>query len=577
MNNLFKKFFEINIFFANVLIPFAILALYCISFAYVSSRLLLEGVTYHFVNQLGKYVTFGAVILSFIVLLKIGRGEKLFFKRTVRKYHFVDLLFLLLPLTPIVQYTLNNRDILSPLDSLYVVVLFALFSAFYIFAVPALIGTYISNKVLIALGLAFTFTIANMASASNQFAWFEEGELRIQLLFFFTVLLIALSLYMLNSRRLLQIFITIFFLVNSSVHLLSKPVVEIEETALFEGDKLLPLVEGKTPAITPNIYLLVYDAYVPNETMLGYGIDNQAQEQYLAEQGFTLYPHTYSTGAATIPTMSSVLNASTEYYGSERRAVSGDGVTQKILRDIGYETYGMFWTDYFFLGYGESYDYSFPESSTPPYALLLKAIFLGEFRFDVQNVGYREVTRDQFIETKRDFFEGVSGNQGFIYMHSDLPSHSQNSGACLADETDQFEKRLVAANIEMKQDVDLILNRDPDAIVIIAGDHGPYLTKNCFETTNDISEITRLDIQDRHGTFLAIRWPTEDFEEYDDIVVLQDLFPSVFSYLYKDATILEAKIEPVITAPYSTSGASVNNGLIVGGVNDGEFLYLFGR
>ncbi|MBE0670098.1 MAG: hypothetical protein IH588_05890 [Anaerolineales bacterium] len=574
-----KKIFNVNFFFSTILVPVAVLTIYCSSFAYFSSRLGLEGVNYYFAGKLEDYavVTTVAASLFFCTLLVRGEGGKLTLKYSPEKFYLDDLFLLLLPLTPVVQYILNNRVTLSPADFFYTAVLFTLFSGFFIFAVPALFGALVPDRILVALGVAFTFTLAAMASASDQFSWFEKGVFWIQLSFFSVVFLAVWSLYKLKAKWLLYIFILANLVVNSLTQLLSQPVAAADQSAPFEGNKLLSLVEGKTPVATPNIYLLVYDAYVPNETTLGYGIDNSAQEEYLAAQGFVLYPHTYSVGAATIPTMSSVLNASTDYYGNERRAVSGDGVTQNILRDIGYKTFGVFWADYFFSGYGVNYDYSFPENSTPPYVKLLKAIFLGEFRFDIEDVGYRDMTRDQFLETKRDFFEEVSSTQGFIYMHTDVPAHSQNSGACLPNETELFEERLEAANIEMKQDVDLILERDPDAIVIIAGDHGPYLTKNCYETTNDISEITRLDIQDRHGTFLAVRWPAEGFEEYDDIVVLQDLFPAVFSYIYKDEMILNAKIDPIITAPYATSGASVDNGIIVGGVNDGEFLYLFGR
>ncbi len=54
------------------------------------------------------------------------------------------------------------------------------------------------------------------------------------------------------------------------------------------------MVGAREPVKTPGIYLLIYDAYVENETMLGYGIDNLDQQQYLEELGFKIYPDTYS-------------------------------------------------------------------------------------------------------------------------------------------------------------------------------------------------------------------------------------------------------------------------------------------
>jgi hypothetical protein len=330
-------------------------------------------------------------------------------------------------------------------------------------------------------------------------------------------------------------------------------------------------VEGRLPAITPSVYLLIYDAYVTNETMLGYGIDNSAQEDFLVESGFTLYPHTYSVYDTTLGTMSRVLNASTDYYGSKRRAVSGDGVVQNIFQSYGYQTYGLFPMDYFFREGTSSYDLSVPDFKASPVNLLPKAILMGEFRFDV---GFDDISREEFVESKQTIFEDFPVDPVFIYMHSNLPSHSQNSGVCRPDETELYAERLANANLEMRQDINIILKNDPGAIVIVAGDHGAFLTENCYRFEDyDVSEITRLDIQDRVGTFLAIRWPGQGFESYDEITVLQDVFPAVFAYLFSDTSILESKIDPISFAP----GISVKNGIIVGGIDDGEPLFLSGQ
>ena len=581
MISLLKKIFDVNFFFSNVLLPVALLVCYCGSFAYLSSRFLTEGVTYFFVSRVAKYalLLLMGTILIFLVALGTKPGGKVTFQYSNEKLQLNDLFLLLLPLTPIVQYVLHNQATLSLADSVYALIAFALFSSVYVFAIPAALAAIVPVRVLMALGLAFVFTIANMASVSNYFAWFEEGSLKVQLTVFGFVFLVVWFLYRSDQRKLLYLFVVINFVGNSVAPLLS-PHSEADASSLpVEENKLLTLVADRRPAITPNIYLLIYDAYVPNETMLAYGIDNSVQENYLSQQGFEIYPHTYSIGPSSITTMSKVLNASTGFYGDQRRAVSGDGITQTILKDVGYQTYGLFPTDYMFSGYGESYDYSIPERSTPPYIQLLKSIFIGEFRYNVEKVGFNQPSRDQFVETKQRIFANTPGGRIFVYMHSDLPSHSQISGACLPNEVELFAERLTRANAEMKRDVDLIVQNDPSALVIVAGDHGPFLTKNCRSTTGvyDLSEVSRLDIQDRYGTFLAIKWPTGDFKSYDEITVLQDLFPAVFAYLYQDRTILESKIEPVIIPPDAISGASVHNGIINGGINDGEPLFLSGE
>jgi hypothetical protein len=53
---------------------------------------------------------------------------------------------------------------------LYVIAIFGLFSGFYILAIPAFLGFVGSTRTLIASGLAFTYTITNMASLTHKFA-----------------------------------------------------------------------------------------------------------------------------------------------------------------------------------------------------------------------------------------------------------------------------------------------------------------------------------------------------------------------------------------------------------------------
>jgi len=77
----------------------------------------------------------------------------------------------------------------------------------------------------------------------------------------------------------------------------------------------------------------------------------------------------------------------------------------------------------------------------------------------------------------------------------------------------------------------------------------------------------------RGSALLAIRWPEEGFEEYDEINVLQDLFPSVFAYMFADKALLQARMEPVTTDGAPASGARVVDGVIVGGIDDGEPLF----
>src|SRR5690606_14420676 len=117
-----------------------------------------------------------------------------------------------------------------------------------------------------------------------------------------------------------------------------------------------------------------------------------------------------------------------------------------------------------------------------PVNRLINGILMGEFRFDL---GFAQASRADFVDTKQRIFEGDSTDPRFIYMHSGLPGHSQFSGACRADETEQYAERLELANNEMREDIQRITEHDPAGIIIVAGDHGPYLTKNFFITDGE--------------------------------------------------------------------------------------------
>lgn len=574
-----NEFTDVNFFFSNLLVPLALFVLYAALFSYVSGRTLPDGVNYYFTARSWKYasIVLAVMCLPFMGLLIFNKDRKFAPRISKQNLSLSDLLLIFLPLTPVLQYILNNQDILSPLESLSVFGFFALFSGIILFVLPALLGLFSSARASMILGLAFVYTLLNMASLSHYFSWPKRGSLKIEWAFMAGVFLITWLFYYFKNQKTLYLLIVLSFVANSAVQLLSS-MDKVEENSLPAADnKLLSMVErqNQPPETTPNIYLLLYDAYVSNETMLAHGIDNSFQEDFLRSMGFELYPHTYSVDGQTNATMSRVLNAATAYYGDLRKAVSGNGIVQHIMKYFGYRTLGVFYSDYFFLSMGSSYDFSIPERSSASIHLV-NAILLGEFRFDL---GFKQQPREQFLESKQSIFKSAPDVPVFVYMHSNYPGHSQNSGVCRPNETELYQERLAIANTEMQQDLNTLINHDPQAIIIVAGDHGPYLTKNCTNTRTeyDISEISRLDIQDRFGTFLAVRWPTQDYKKYDEITVLQDLFPVIFAYLYDDARFLKSKIDPVTFNPNRVSGASVQNGIIQGGIHDGEPLFLSGH
>lgn len=571
-----SKLLNANFLVRAVLVPIILLTLYCGSFATLHSFVFDDGVNYYFTLRMAKYLSIfaGGIIALTLIALFFFRYSKTNPVKPSGTISASYLILLFLPLTSIVQYLFCNRDFLSIKAALVVIGFFIIFGVIYLIGIPALMQCISPIRILVSLGTAFTFTIYNMALLTGQLSWFKYGSMKIQLPLFVVVFLIAWLLLGLKRKRDLIIIVALFFIGNSLFSILSTVHQEEFPHKLEQESRLQAHAIAGEPAKTSNIYLLVYDAYVTNETMQSYGIDNHEQEAYLEALGFVHYPKTYSLGAYTVTSMSRVLNASEAYYGDKIKGVSGDGIIQNTLISLGYETYGLFPADYMFRNTTSYYNFSCPEESRHMSSYLISAILMGEFRFDLLTIGFDTMTHAEYVQIKQDIFRSISDDPVFIYAHTNLPNHSQNSGQCLSNETQLYEERLREANLEMGQDITIILENDPKALIIIAGDHGPYLTKNCMNTIHiyDSSEINRQDLQDRLGCFLAVKWPSGNYAAYDDITILQDLFPAVFAYLYEDDEFLDDTLHSEMTDP--VSGVTVVDGIIQGGMDDGEPLFL---
>lgn len=124
------------------------------------------------------------------------------------------------------------------------------------------------------------------------------------------------------------------------------------------------------------------------------------------------------------------------------------------------------------------------------------------------------------------------GKPTFVYIILKLPFHTHNRGKCdTKREAELYEKRVKEANKQLKWIIENVMSADKKALIIIASDHGPFLTNGC--TTLRRVPKTPLPIWDRHGAFAAIRWgDTSRNEIYDERVVsTATIFNVVISYL----------------------------------------------
>ena len=526
-----------------------------------------DGINKVFILRLQK----GILYIGIVALFLLAISSFLFYRiknykfRNLEKNKISDFFLILLPLTPIVQYLLLNQDTLSNFGTRYIFLNSFLFSSVIIISIPVILSLLISRIWTLSLSLALLFLFLYMPILALDNSWYDEGSFKIQMLIFLVVTIGSFVLYKFNDFY-LKLIIIIFFISNTIFVMISA------STKNYKTDNNVSNILNKISLKSkPDIYLLTYDSYVGNETMLQYGIDNSEQEKYLNKNGFKLYPNTYSTAGATRSTMPRVLDLSDIYL--TKQAFAGKSNLHNFLRQEGYILGGVMLEGYYWEKKKPALDHYYPELLDNGHKIIMKSILKGEFDFDAP-AQFAPRDQQQFIKAKRSFMS-LNKHPKFLYTHSG-PSHSQNSGKCRPNETALFKKRLIIANKEMKEDIETIQKNNPNAIIIINGDHGPYLTGTCTILSQK-EKVSRLDIQDRFGTFLAIKWPKYINPIDDEIKIIQDLFPSIIATLADKNKILEEIKISRKTAHGErgrTAGAYIDNGVIIGGINDGEPLFL---
>jgi hypothetical protein len=286
-----------------------------------------------------------------------------------------------------------------------------------------------------------------------------------------------------------------------------------------------------------SVFFLVYDATPDIETLSLLGIDAEPLETLLKDNDFKIYDKTYSIQGNSLESMSRTYDISDAARISTSRKweiCAGNSASFRTFASNGYGTASIQ------SGYMTGGNL-FADEMWPPVDrsvrdkdavfTLIKGVLMGEFRFDL--VGLSEYGEDSYHEFLRSTMAVKSG-PWFTAMHGDLPGHSQNSGRLLPNETELFAERLDEALTYMREDIRTILDNNPSAVIVVLGDHGPYLTGDGDRLVDYLPEdISELMIRDRFGTLVAIRWPNpERAERYDDdLITNQDIFPVIFAYL----------------------------------------------
>ncbi len=185
---------------------------------------------------------------------------------------------------------------------------------------------------------------------------------------------------------------------------------------------------------------------------------------------------------------------------------------------------------------------------------------------------FNSFTREEWMDVKRVQIETAQMTNSFIYAHSELPTHLVASGMYRKSEEEElldYSRRLALADAEMETDIERILSKDDDSIIIVASDHGAYF-RLCKR-----GDYGKLDLLDRCGIQLYIRWP-KDYKPTLKLNCLTNVFLEVMIYLTGDASLAryESDGESLpIQAPLKAPRGAIKRGVVRMGRDQGKSLF----
>ena len=358
---------------------------------------------------------------------------------------------------------------------------------------------------------------------------------RLQWLFTITVLAIALLMAKYLYQQLRRV--VVFQLLMAGVALLfAVPVfinqVQYSETWMDQPDAIENVVFKKTP----NIYLIQPDGYVSfSELGKGlYDIDNEAFEQFLLQKNFRSYPNARSNYSTTLTSNASLFGMKHHYYNygynfserlDARRVILADNPVLRILNNNKYTTHYLAEWPYLLVNNSEmGYDYcNFSADDIP---LLTQG-------FDA----YKDV-----LPSLRSEINKNQEQPHFFFIELFQPGHiatNKIESAGAAQEKIWWLTKLEEANVKLKAVVQLIHDKDPDALVVILADHGGYVGLEYMRALQEKTQ-DRDELYSAFSTLMAIKWPQDQPPKFDSKLKTNvNLFRILMAYLGENERYLD--------------------------------------
>lgn len=350
--------------------------------------------------------------------------------------------------------------------------------------------------------------------------------------------------------------VTLFLVVlNLTTVLTARPVFG----AGAAGEELTPL-ELTAPDDPPDVYFVILDRYGgPTALRETYGFDNEPFLRELEERGFSIARHAHANYIKTPLSLASTL--SMEPLDAEAlEAQASDGrdrdpihrvLGQRLavpaaLKEIGYEYVhiGNWWTP---TNTNVDADLSLVYGGQDQFAsVLAQTTFLralGDPAGAPDDPWDWPVMRENNLYAL-DRLDEVTSRPGpkYVfahlvtthppYVHNADGSYTGRAQVARLGDIESYRRQLTYANARMLGFVDRVLANDPDAIIILEADEGPFPARYREEEWRfDWRDATDAELEEKFGILFAMRVPDADLaaEGFHDAITPINTFRMLFN------------------------------------------------
>ena len=263
---------------------------------------------------------------------------------------------------------------------------------------------------------------------------------------------------------------------------------------------------------TPNLYFVSFDALAPRSLLSKYLGVETTEFHDLVEDKMRRFPNFFANSVRTIHSLSSLLALDVDVYDSQRRELKERGDDPNpflfsgqnpspllgILHGNGYETTSIYRNRYFGRRKGPYIDHYITIEKNTVCNLLDASIrdisFWGYCRFFDGSYDWKNMLTAEEV-TK------VSVNDGpqFVMAHLYKPGHTAKSFRYgNVEQFERFRSEYIRSSDKAARFLELIIRHleenDPDAILLVYGDHGPFLSQGL-----EFEDDPKFVFQDNYG------------------------------------------------------------------------------